>query len=176
MLARSFGCWDEHLCSETDSIRSEWVGIIFTRIQATSVSGIPVPLLPRWLRYLGVVSVAGVLLYFSVLTTPPVSPPEPGPLWDKKLHFVGYGALTLALAYATVHLQPWSRRIALVVVLPVAYGLLIEGLQLPQPTRYASFADALANLIGALLASLWFIIEPRLRYLSLNEIVTTPRE
>jgi VanZ family protein len=135
-----------------------------------------VPLLPRWLRYLGVVSVAGVLLYFSVLSPPPVSPPEPDPLWDKKLHFVGYGALALALAYATVNIKPRRRRIVLVIVLPVAYGLLIEGLQLPQPTRYASFADALVNTIGALLASIWLVIEPRLRYLPLGEIAAPARD
>ena len=135
---------------------------------------IPVLLLPRWLRYLGVLSVAGVLLYFSVLTTPPVSPPEPDPLWDKKLHFVGYGALTLALAYATV--QQERRRIALVVGIPIAYGLLIEGLQLPQPTRSASFADALANTIGVVLASSWLLIESRLQYLTPAEVLAALSE
>lgn len=139
---------------------------------------IPIPLFPRWLRYLAVATVAGVLLYFSVLTTPPVSPPEPGtdPLWDKKLHFAGYGALTLALAYATTHLQAQLRRIALVVGLTIAYGLLIEILQLPQPTRYFSLADALANTIGALLASVWFLIEPRLRYVPLWNVLTPTTE
>lgn len=136
------------------------MSILYQDRPAIGVRRIPVPLLPRWLRYLGVLSVAGVLLYFSVLTTPPVSPPEPDPLLDKKLHFVGYGALTLALAYATVEQK--RRRIALVVGIPIAYGLLIEGLQLPQPTRYASFADALANTIGVVLASSWLLIESRL--------------
>jgi len=140
------------------------------------VSGVPFPLFPRWVRYLGVVSVAGILLYFSVLSSPPVSPPEPDPLCDKKLHFVGYGTLTLALAYATAQLRPKRRRIALVIGLAVVYGLLIEGLQLPQPTRYASLADALANLVGVLLASLWFVIESRLQYISLAEIAATTRE
>lgn len=134
----------------------------------TARASLPFPLLPRWLRYASVVAVAGVLLYFSVLTTPPVSPPEPDPLWDKKLHFAGYGALTLALAYATVRVRPRRRRVALVVGLAVAYGLLIELLQLPQPTRYTSAADALANAVGAVLASAWFFVESRLRYVALG--------
>jgi VanZ family protein len=129
---------------------------------------IPIPLLPRWLRYAGAGGVAAVLLYFSVLTTPPVSPPEPDPLWDKKLHFAGYAALTLALAYATVQIRPRRRRVAAAVGVAIAYGLVIEALQLPQPTRYVSVADALANAIGAALASVWFLVEPRLRYVAVG--------
>ncbi|WP_353635025.1 VanZ family protein [Halobacterium sp. NMX12-1] len=126
---------------------------------------IPFPLVPRWLRYAGVLGVAGFLLYYSVLSAPPVTPPNPGPWWDKKLHVVAYLGLGLALAYATAHLRDriWTR-IAVVLVLAVGYGLLIEGIQGTQPNRYASLNDALANVIGALLASAWFLIERRLRY------------
>lgn len=123
------------------------------------------PLLPRRVRYLLAVGVAGALLYFSVLSPPPVSPADPGPLWDKKLHVAGYAGLALALAYATAHLRdaPW-RRSLLVLALAVAYGLAIEGLQATQPGRHPSTADALANATGALLASAWFLLERRLRY------------
>ncbi|MUV59815.1 VanZ family protein [Halobacterium sp. CBA1126] len=126
---------------------------------------IPFPLVPRWLRYAGVLGVAGFLLYYSVLSPAPIQPSSPDPLWDKKLHVLGYLGLGLALAYATVHLRDhiWTR-IAAVLALAVGYGLLIEGLQGTQPGRYASLGDALANVIGALLASVWFFVERRLRY------------
>lgn len=126
---------------------------------------IPFPLVPRWLRYAAAAGVAGFLLYYSVLSPAPIQPSSPGPLWDKKLHVLGYLGLGLALAYATVHVRDriWTR-IAVVLVLAVGYGLLIEGLQGTQPGRYASLGDALANVIGALLASAWFLVERRLRY------------
>lgn len=129
---------------------------------------LPVPLLPRSLRYFGAVVIAGVLLYFSVLSAPPVEPPAPGPLWDKKLHFVGYGVFGLALAYSSVHLRSTpAKRITLVLGIAIGYGLLIEGIQSVQPQRYASLADALANVIGVLFANAWFVIEPRLQYVRL---------
>ena len=129
------------------------------------VRSIPFPLVPRWLRYVGVLGVAGFLLYYSVLSAPPVNPPSPGPWWDKKLHVLAYLGLGLTLAYATVHLRDrfWTR-IALVLALSVGYGLLIEGIQATQPNRYASLSDALANVVGALLASTWFFVERHLRY------------
>jgi len=129
------------------------------------VRSIPFPLVPRWLRYAGVLGVAGFLLYYSVLSPAPIQPSSPDPLWDKKLHVLGYLGLGLALAYATAHLRDriWTRT-AVVLVLAVGYGLLIEGLQGTQPGRYTSLGDALANVVGALLASAWFLVERRLRY------------
>ncbi|MCD2204888.1 VanZ family protein [Halobacterium sp. KA-6] len=126
---------------------------------------VPFPLVPRWLRYAGVLSVVGFLLYYSVLSAPPVNPPSPDPWWDKKLHVAAYLGLGLTLAYATVHLRDrfWTR-IALVLALAVGYGLFIEGIQATQPNRYASLSDALANVVGALLASTWFFVERHLRY------------
>ncbi|MDL0128071.1 MULTISPECIES: VanZ family protein [Halobacterium] len=125
----------------------------------------PFPLVPKWLRYLGAATVAGVLLYYSVLSPPPVAPPRPDPLWDKKLHLLGYLCLGLALAYATAHRRDTIlTRIAVVLVLAVGYGLLIEGLQATQPGRHPSLNDALANTIGALLASAWFVVERGVRY------------
>nr|WJK64090.2 VanZ family protein [Halobacterium salinarum] len=95
-----------------------------------------------------------------MLSPPPVAPPRPDPLWDKKLHLLGYLCLGLALAYATAHRRDTIlTRIAVVLVLAVGYGLLIEGLQATQPGRHPSLNDALANTIGALLASAWFVVE-----------------
>ena len=133
-----------------------------------TVRTLPIPLVPRWLRYLGAGAVAGVLLYFSVLSAPPVAPPDPGPFWDKQLHFLSYGGFTLALAYATTHLRETIRkRMLLVLSIAIAYGVLLELLQGLQPQRYLSLGDALANVVGTLLASLWFGIESRVRYIEL---------
>ncbi|QGX94848.1 hypothetical protein EI982_08620 [Haloplanus rallus] len=125
---------------------------------------LPIPLVPRWFRYCGVGIVAAVLFYFSVLSAPPASP-RPSPFWDKQLHFLGYAGFTLALAYATAHLRDrlWMR-IILVLAIAVGYGLLIESIQWFQPNRYFSLGDALANVLGAVLASGWFLLESRLRY------------
>ena len=137
-----------------------------------TVPAIPVPLVPRWLRYLGAIAVAGALFYFSVLSAPPVAPPDPGPFWDKQLHFLSYGGFTLALAYATTHLKEKAqKRILLVVSIAIAYGLVLELLQGLQPQRYLSIADALANVVGTLLASLWFGIESRVRYIELAAVM-----
>lgn len=135
---------------------------------------LPFPLVPRWLRYAGVTCVAGVLLYYSVLSPPPVRPPSPDPFWDKKLHILAYGGLAVALAYATAHLRGESwRRVTLVIALAVGYGLLIEGLQGVHPNRYASHGDALANTTGALLAGAWFVVERHLRYVQLRDFLPT---
>jgi len=129
---------------------------------------LPIPLVPRWLRYLGVSIVAAVLFYFSVLSAPPTSP-RPSPFWDKQLHFLGYAGFALALAYATANLRDrlW-RRITLVLAIAIGYGLLIESVQWFQPNRYFSLGDALANVGGAVLASAWFLLESRLRYIRIQ--------
>lgn len=128
-----------------------------------------VPLLPARLRWLGVVAVVVMLIYFSLLTAPPSAPPDEGlaAFWDKQLHFAGYLALGLALAYATATAgYPRLRRALLVVVAAVTFGVGIEVLQAPLPDRYFSYADMLANAVGAVLAAGWFLIEPRLEYVT----------
>ena len=125
------------------------------------------PLLPNSLRWFGPVAVAAVLVYFSLLTAPPPEPPDPmlGSFWDKKLHFAGYAAFGLSLIYATAasRMHP-TRRAALSIGVAVLFGVLIEVLQGPLPARYFSYADMLANALGALLAGGWFLLEPRLEY------------
>lgn len=127
----------------------------------------PFPLLPASIRWLGVMAVAGILVHFSLLTTPPAAPPEPGlgSFWDKKLHFAGYAALGLALAYATAtSRRPHLRRVLAVIGAAVLFGVGIEVLQGPLPERYFSYGDMLANALGAVLASAWFLVEGRLEY------------
>ena len=123
-----------------------------------------VPLLPRWVRWVGVGAVVATIFYFSIVTVPK-RPPQASPLWDKQLHFASYAALTLALAYATVRYRrrPWLRASA-VIVLVAVFGGAIELLQGVVPYRYTSPMDYLANVIGVLFASVWFIIERRLEY------------
>lgn len=127
------------------------------------------PLLPSWARWLGVAAVGAVIVYFSLLGVPPSAPPAEGSglasIWDKQLHFVAYAALALALAYATAASeQPWNRRVPLVFVTAVLFGVLIEVLQAPLPHRDFSYYDMLADAIGAVLALAWFVVETRLAY------------
>ena len=122
------------------------------------------PLLPRWLRWAGVLAVAGTIVYLSLITVPP-KPAEPGPLWDKKMHFLAYGALGLSLLYATARFRDYPLRRAIIVVLAVgAFGALIEILQGRLPYRYMSLWDGVANLLGGLLALVWLAVERHLRY------------
>lgn len=113
---------------------------------------------------LGAAGIAGVIFYFSVLTVPP-EPAKPGPFWDKYLHFASYAGLTLALAYATVQFRdrPYFRSFV-VIGLAVGYGVLIEGVQALLPYRYFGTGDMLANVFGAMLVSLWFVVERWVRY------------
>ncbi|AZH24793.1 VanZ family protein [Haloplanus aerogenes] len=126
---------------------------------------VPAPLLPAWTRWGSVLAVAGIIGYFSVVATAP-APPQPGSLWDKKLHFVAYAGLALTLAYATA--PPHSRgfkRAGLVLVTAIGYGVLVELIQAPLSNRYFALLDVLANIVGALLGMIWFGIERRLRYI-----------
>lgn len=130
---------------------------------------IPFPLAPRWLRWAGVAGVAATIVYFSLVTAAP-APPEPGPIWDKKLHFAAYAGFAFALAYATVEWQPRQTvRGGVVLGVALAFGAAIELAQGQLPARYYSNVDLLANLIGASLVVPWFLLERRVRYFSLGE-------
>ena len=128
-----------------------------------------IPLVPRWLRWTGVISVASIIVYFSLVTTVP-APPEPGPIWDKKLHFAAYAGFAYALAYATVERQ--SRCVSRgggVFGVALVFGAVIELAQGPLPMRYYSHIDLLANAIGASLVVPWFYLERSVRYVPLRE-------
>lgn len=60
------------------------------------MSRIPFPLAPRRFRWLGVVCVTAIIVYFSLVTTVPGPPTDPGAIWDKKLHFVAYASFAFA--------------------------------------------------------------------------------
>lgn len=125
------------------------------------------PLLPALLRWAGAIAVAAIIVYFSLLTTPPAKPVDPsiGAFWDKKLHLVAYGTLGLSLIYATAARRGGhANRVPLSIGVAVVLGVSVELIQGPLPERYFSLADMLANALGALLASGWFLIETRLEY------------
>lgn len=133
----------------------------------------PFPLFPRWLRWLGVVTVGVVIFSLSVLTVPPeqavVEPPDLVPL-DKWRHFLAYAAFGGSLAYATTDWD-WStaRLVVLVFGVTVTYGVGIELLQAPLADRYASVGDAYANALGGVLALPWFVVRRWLAFVPVKK-------
>ncbi|WP_226007434.1 VanZ family protein [Natrinema salinisoli] len=130
------------------------------------------PLFSRPVRWLGVAGILSVLVYFSLVTDPP-QPPTPSTFWDKYLHFAAYAGLALALAYATATQrdQPY-RRATLVIGGTVGLGLLIELAQGTLSYRYFGWGDLFANTFGALLVTIWFVVERRLKYVQARRLIT----
>lgn len=118
-----------------------------------SVSRLRVPALPLGIRLAGVVLVAAVIVYFSLLDSPGGAGPLPmGPFGvlylDKWLHALGYAALAGALGYAALSAD--ARTLAGVLLLTVGFGVLMEVFQAPLPERAFSYADMAADAVGAL--------------------------
>lgn len=137
---------------------------------------VPVPLVPAWLRWLGVAVVAGVVFVTSVLVAPPSDPVVPAPPsllpLDKWRHFLAYGALAYALAYAVADSdRPRTQLAAGVFAVTVLYGVGIELWQWTLPNRFFGIGDAYANAIGAALVVVWYAVEPRLRFLRLSALL-----
>lgn len=115
---------------------------------------------PTWARWTVVVLVAGGILVASALPrTAGVGPPMgPGPAnlvgADKWLHGLAYGGLALALLYALAATdRPFPHSIALTLGVAVAFGLGVELVQAPLPTRRFEPLDVVANGVGAALAA-----------------------
>lgn len=143
-------------------------------------SRLGVPLLPAWLRWLGVLAVAAVIFYLSVITAPPgdpiIEPPSLVPL-DKWRHFLAYAALGSALAYATVDWERRTRTVALAcLAIVIVYGAGIEIWQSFLPDRYFGFGDAYANALGGVLALPLFWLRDRLPFVSLGDLVQSLRQ
>lgn len=133
-----------------------------------------VPLLPAWLRWAGVVAVAAVIFYLSVVSAPPadpvVDPPDLIPL-DKWRHFLAYAGFGGSLAYATTDWEWSTRRLAVLVLgTTVVYGVGIEVWQAFVPARYFSLGDAYANALGAVLVSPWYLVRSRVSFVSIREM------
>jgi len=141
------------------------------------------PLLPKALRWTGVVAVAGLVFYASVLTDPPTVASESvtggedvfrvltetvGFAQDQWRHFAAYGTLSGALAYAV---EGWDRerwwRALVVVGIAVLYGLGIECMQYFTPDRAFDVRDIVANSLGALLVLPWYLLCPAVELRSL---------
>lgn len=139
------------------------------------MDAIRAPLLPAWLRWLGVVAVAVAIFYLSVLAVPPeqaVAPkPDLVPL-DKWRHFLAYAGLGGALAYATVEWEWRTRRVAVAVLaVVVAYGVGLELWQSLLAERYFSVGDAYANALGGVLAMPLFALREWVAFRPAGEMV-----
>ncbi len=133
------------------------------------------PLLPRWIRWAAVVSLAAFVFYVSILTVPPETVIDQRPALiplDKWRHFVAYAALGYALAYATTDWNRDARTLAVLVIgVTVVYGIGIEFGQSLVPRRYFSIDDAYANALGGILVIPWYIIRPYLKFVPFTKFV-----
>ncbi|WP_166972445.1 VanZ family protein [Haloarcula sp. JP-L23] len=131
------------------------------------------PLVPRWLRWGFVVAVAGFIFYMSLVAVPPetavdTAKPDVLPL-DKWRHFVAYAALAGTLVYATADWALRRRWSVLLVVGSVAlYGVGIEAGQSALPARYFSLGDAYANVLGAVLLTPWYLLQPHFEFVGVR--------
>ena len=115
------------------------------------------PLFPQWLRFGAVVTVAAVILYYSVVPAPGSSTLRAGPFgviaYSDWLHMFAYGGLALSLAYAFQHsTRPEWQVLLAVGLITVGYGVTIELLQSGLAERTFALADMLVNAIGAVIA------------------------
>jgi VanZ family protein len=142
------------------------------------VARLRLPLVPKWLRWLAVLAVAGVILYSSVITAPPGVDRgfELVPHFDKILHAAAYAGLGVTMAYALLQSR-FSRRQRAVLVLSVAatYGVVIEVLQGQLTARTASVLDALANVLGACFALGWYAIVDHVEFVRARRLLAEQR-
>jgi VanZ family protein len=124
---------------------------------------IRIPLLPKWIRWGSVVVVAAVIIYKSLLMSPPDTVPVAEfSLEDEWLHLVAYGGLAGVLSYALFDSKGFEsprRRADFVFSVTVGLGLLIEFAQGFIPERYMALDDAVANILGVTLSIVWYVIE-----------------
>lgn len=133
------------------------------------------PMLPRWLRWSGVLMIAGFIFYTSIIVVPPTVETHDGQDVFSLLadvvgftaanwrHFLAYGTLALALALATDHWELDRNRQALLVIgMASTYGVAIEVGQYFVPHRVFDLTDILANTLGAMLSLPWFLLRRRI--------------
>jgi VanZ family protein len=108
---------------------------------------------------------AGGIFALSSISNLPDVPARLIPHFDKLCHAIAYAGLTLGLIYAlalTFPTRTVSRLLLMAAILAVCYGVINEFHQLFRPRRTMSFADIVANAVGAALV-VW--IWPRIRRL-----------
>lgn len=141
---------------------------------------LPVPLLPRSIRWAGVVVLAGIIFYGSLVTVPEtvVDRTDPGlvplHLWR---HVVAYFTLACGLAYASDHWEIARWRNALVVIgLAALYGIGMEIGQAFLPHRSDFLlTDVAANTLGASGVVLWYAVRPYLALRTVPELIEQVR-
>lgn len=148
----------------------------------------PLPLFPRWLRWLAVGAIAVFIFYTSIVVVPPEVAVQDQDVFglltdlvgfaaDKWAHFFAYGTLSYALAYATDHWALDRRRLVIVVVGScLAYGVAIEVSQSFLAYRTFAVGDLVANAVGAALVLPWFAVRPRLELAPVSECFARWRE
>jgi VanZ family protein len=142
---------------------------------------IRVPLLPRWLRWLGVAGLAAFIFYASIVTAPPETvvdawKPTVLPL-DKWRHFVAYAALGYALAYATTDWELDGRLLAVSVIgVAILYGVGVEFGQSFVPERYFSVGDAYANALGGVLVAPYYAVRRVCDFVPVRSMLDSVRD
>ena len=128
---------------------------------------IPLPLLPRWLRYTAVAVGAAFIFYASLVTVPETVVDDAQPQLielNHWRHLVAYFTLACSLAYATDHwtLPRWKSAV-LVIAIAASYGIAMEAGQafVPHRTDFL-ISDAIVNTIGASGVLLWYLVRPYL--------------
>lgn len=136
------------------------------------------PLLPKELRWLACLGLAGFIFYTSIVMVPDTAVDtvyEEGHTLipyafglDKWRHFVAYATLAYSLAYATAHWdRPQTQRLLFVVGVAGLYGMGMEIGQSMLSHRYFDINDMLANIVGALLVVPWYALRSRLEFVPL---------
>ena len=137
---------------------------------------IPVPLVPKAIRWAAVGALGAFILYGSLITVPETvvdqTQPEGLPLhlWR---HVVAYFTLACALAYATDHWElPRLQNALLVIGLAALYGALMEFGQafVPHRTDFL-ITDVAANTFGASGVGIWYLLWPHLTLKPIPELI-----
>lgn len=133
---------------------------------------IRLPLVPGWVRVTGVIFVLAVISYYSIVTTPSDTVSQVT-FWDKHLHFLAYFGLTSILVYATVQYRDRPLlRVLIVLGIAITIGGIIELIQGSLTARQFGWGDFAANVLGAVLASLFIVIERRFEYVRIQEVMS----
>lgn len=154
---------------------------------------IPIPVLPDPVRWLAVLAVAGVILYFSVLALPPAEPVTPtssavvgdpssgdtsgGSLsiaisLEQFRHFAGYFVFGLTLAYAIItNRRPLPHKALVVIAAVILFGGSIEFLQSFVPRRSFSLTDFLVNTVAGMASLGWFLLERFTHPITVPELI-----
>ncbi|MDR5674230.1 VanZ family protein [Halalkaliarchaeum sp. AArc-GB] len=138
---------------------------------------VPIPLLPRSIRWTAVAAVAGLIFYASLLSPPPETVVDDARPWFSPLshwrHFVAYFTLAGTLAYATDHWRlPRWRHAALVIAIAAFFGVAMEFGQVfvPERTQFM-ITDVVVNTLGASLVLAWFFVRPALELTPIENLL-----